>query len=162
MQYCIVKKPTTIASLIPVAIILIIAAVLCFVLAPIYPYATIFIAAAGIVLALWLLPRATKSEYEYSIEGDLFTVAVIQNKASRKELFSGKIDDLISCVPFDERDMSVNVAKSIKAQAGENTLYYALFTHEEATEAIVFSPSDEFVNSLRLLAPRKVKCNILH
>lgn len=162
MYYCIVKKSMSFISLLPVALILIATALVCYLTTPIYPYLPIFLAAIGIAFSLWLLPRATKCEYEYNIEGDLFTVSIIRNKSSRKVLFSTDISNLVSCAPFDEADKSASVSQKINASVSENTLYYALFSEDETTTSLLFSPDDEFINSLRLLAPRKVKCNILH
>ena len=162
MYYCIVKKPISFISLVPVAILLILTALICYFTTPIYPYLPIFVAAIGIMLSLYLLPRATKCEYEYSIEGDLFTVSIIRNKASRKVLFSTDIANLVSCAPFDEADKGTFVRQKINASVDTNTLYYALFSVDEITSAVLFSPDDEFIKSLRLLAPLKVKCNILH
>ncbi len=162
MYYCIVKKPMSFISILPVAIVLILTALICYFTTPIYPYLPIFVAAVGIMLSLYLLPRATKCEYEYSIEGDLFTVSIIRNKASRKELFSADVKSLVSCVPFDEADKHILVRQKINASVNANTLYYALFSVDEVTTSVLFSPDDEFIKSLRLLAPLKVKCNILH
>lgn len=162
MYYCIVKKPMSFISLIPVAVLLLITALICYFTTTIYPYLSIFVAFIGIALSLWLLPRTFNCEYEYSIEGDLFTVSIIRNKASRKVLFSTDAKNLVSCAPFDEADKSSLVRQKINASVDTNTLYYALFSVDETTTAVLFSPDDEFIKSFRLLAPLKVKCNILH
>ncbi len=162
MYYCIVKKSLSFISVLPVMLILLLTALLCYFTTPIYRYLPLFIAAVGIIFAMIILPKLTNVEYEYNIEGDLFSVSVIRNHASRKTLFSSDISNLISCVPSDESDKNFSPSKRINASAGTNTLYTALFSEDETKSAVTFSPSDEFLDSLYLLAPRKVKRNILN
>lgn len=159
--YCIVKKNISFISLIPAMLILIITALLCFFTTTVYPYLPIFIAGIGICISLYLIPRATVREYEYSVEGDIFTVSLIKNKASRKELFSCEIFHLISCTPYEQHSPLPTASKTINASVHYNTPYGALFSEDENKTLIIFSPSDDFVNSLRILAPGKVNCNIL-
>lgn len=162
MYYCTVKKSVSLTSVLPVMFILLLTAFLCYITTPIYQYLPIFIAAVGIISSMIILPKLTKTEYEYNIEGDLFTIALIRNHSSRKILFASDISNLVSCSPQKAADTNFTPSKRIVATAGENTAYIALFSEDETKTAITFSPSNEFIDSLYLLAPRKVNRNILN
>lgn len=162
MHFCIVKRDVTFKSIIPVILILAVTFFISFLSSAAFIYIPFFVIIAGISLAIYLAPRFLKTEYEYNLEGDEFSIALIRNNSSRKELFACEIKHLVTCTPFDDRDNSVRATAHINAASSQNSLYHMIFTEEGKTVTVTFSPSDDFVKELRLLAPSKVKCNILH
>ncbi len=158
MKCCVIKKDVTFSSFTPLyltAILTLALAVLAMIMGFIYIPILIFI--IGIIIMIYFSPRCINQEYEYSLEGDQFTVAVIINKSSRKELFSADMDKLISCAPEDAFSKKDGVSLKIKACSGGNTRYAAAFNGENGNSLVTFSPAEEFVESMRIIAPSKVK-----
>lgn len=158
MKCCMVKRQANALSFLPlifIALASIALAVMALFMFTIYLSVVILIVGAAIIV--YLTPSILNSEYEYSLEGDSFSIAIIKNNSSRKELFSCEMDYLVSCTPFDERDTYTKTKMNISAYAKDTPLYYAIFTQEDQTVSITFSPSEEFMKSMRLIAPLKVK-----
>ncbi len=159
MKCCVIKKDVTFSSFTPLyltAILTLALAVLAMIMGFIYIPILVFI--IGIIIMIYFSPRCINQEYEYSLEGDKFIVAVIMNKSSRKELFSADMDKLISCEP--EKAASVTrdgVSSKIKACSGNNPRYSAAFNGENGMSLVTFSPAEEFLESMRIIAPSKVK-----
>ena len=155
MNCCIVKRKATPMSFIPIVAILLVTSGLSVLSAFISAYLPVFVMVIGVGLAVYKLPSITKSEYEYNLEGDTFSVAIIKNNSSRKELFISDMEKLVSCTPQSEAHV-ISFARVINS-ASEGNVYCAVFTQEEKTIAVNFSPSEEFMKSMRLVAPLKVK-----
>ncbi len=158
MKCCVIKKDVTFSSFTPVyltAILTLALAVLAMIMGFIYIPILIFI--IGVIVMIYFSPRCINQEYEYSLEGDKFIVAVIMNKSSRKELFSADMDKLISCAPDDASYKKDGVSAKIKACSGGNSRYAAIFNGENGTSLVTFSPAEEFIESMRIIAPSKVK-----
>ncbi len=158
MNCCIVKRKPTVSSFLPLALIGVISVVLAVASLLMFTfYLSLVILIAGAAIIVYLTPGVLKTEYEYNLEGESFSVAIIKNNSSRKELFSCEMDYLVSCTPFEKRDTYTKAKATINAYSAEGATYYAIFTQEEQTVAVSFSPSQEFINSMRLMAPLKVK-----
>lgn len=158
MKTCVVKKSFTFKSLLPSLISVIIGIVFALLAAHFIPVLFVPLLAAGVIIGAVIAPGNLFTEYEYTIEGDSFSVSVIRNNASRKELFSCDISFLLSCEPYTggktygtRLDYSENI----------NTTYCATFNEEGKQAAVIFSPDEAFIRELFLLAPSKVKRNII-
>lgn len=156
MNCCIVKRNPSPMSFLPIVLILLITVALSVLSAQVSMYLPTFIMVLGITLAVYKVPSILKTEYEYNLEGDTFSVALVKNNSSRKELFSCDMAHLVSCVPQRECKMTPH-AKVVKADTASDNTYCAIFTEEEKTVAVIFSPDEEFMKSMRLAAPLKVK-----
>ncbi len=161
MKYCIVKRPITFKTFIPFISVFLLTVVLAVSAMTSFTFIPILIAILGAVALVYILRTSLNCEYEYTIEGETFIVALIRNNTSRKELFTGNMSHILSCTPFEDRDKYASPRTHINASSDANILYYALFSDEEITKAVTFSPSEEFLKEMRLLAPSKVKVNIM-
>ncbi len=159
MKSYTVKRKATLSSYLPVFAILAATLVAAILLAAVYLFLAVFILALGTGIAVYLLPGISKTEYEYNLEGETLSVALIRNNSSRKEIFSCDIAHLISCEPYKNQPVS---GTKVDVQAGENPSFIAVFSEEGNTASLIFSPDDAFVHELRLLAPSKVKLNIMY
>lgn len=161
MNCCIVKRCVTLKSFLPLFLIAAFSASLAFAASFVFAFIPFLIIIIGIGVIVYLTPSVINTEYEYNLEGDMFSIAIVKNNASRKELFSCDMDYLVSCVPLDEANF-ISTRNKINAYVeNSNPIYYAVFTQDEQSAAITFSPSDDFIKSMRLIAPLKVKINIL-
>ena len=160
MNCCTVKRKISFKTLLPLIVVAILTVALSLVAAMFFAFIPVLVTIAGIAVIIYLAPSCLKTEYEYNIEGDTFSIAIIKNNASRKEIFSCDMNHLVSCVPLDDANI-VYTPNKINAYVDGLNTYYAIFTQEEQTAAVTFSPSDEFMKSMRLIAPLKVKLNIL-
>lgn len=157
MNYCVVKRPVTFKSFLPPLLIALFALFLAFLVMILtkFVYIPLLIVIASLAIDLYLAPRFLVNEYEYSVEGGVFSAAIIMNKKARRELFSADAEKLAACAP---RDASQHGAvKKIDITSKENSDYYALFNTEDGSILILFSPSEEFLKELWLLAPSRVK-----
>lgn len=159
MKSCIVKRKATPSSFLPVVAILAITLVAAVLLAAVYMFLAVFILALGTGIAVYLLPTLSRTEYEYNLEGETLSVALIRNNSSRKEIFSCDIAHLISCEPYKNQPIS---GTKVDVQAGENKSFIAVFSEEGTLASVIFSPDDAFIGNMRLLAPSKVKLNIMY
>ena len=154
MKSCVVKRNISVKSFLPILLILVLTiavySLLRIIGLELFP---ILVALLGIFFAVLLTPRYMRTEYEYAIEGDTFSVSLILNRSARKELFSSDITRLSSCAPSH---LVVAPQKKLNAYVGKER-YTAIFTAEEGPYAVIFSPDAEFLEELRLLAPSKVK-----
>lgn len=160
MNCCIVKRCVTLKSFLPLFLIAALSVLLAFASAFIFAFIPFLILIIGMGVIIYLVPSVINTEYEYNLEGDTFSIAIVKNNAFRKELFSCDMNYLVSCSPFDEADF-VSTRNKINAYVKGKTAYYAVFTQDEQTAAVTFSPSEDFIKSMRLIAPLKVKINIL-
>lgn len=154
MKSCIVKRKFTLKALLP-PIVAVAAGMIAFVLLlKFFIFLSYLALAIGLAVAAFLIPGALSSEYEYNLEGEVFSVALIRNKSSRKELFSCDIAHLVSCEGFTNQPL---YGTKLNFSENTNTLYLAVFNEEGKQASVIFSPDEAFVRELRLLAPSKVK-----
>ena len=154
MKSCIIKRSFTFKSLAPSLIAFAIGFVIaCLALKFLYALSVISLA-AGLIIAVIIIPANIFTEYEYNLEGETFSVALIRNKSSRKELFGCDIAHLITCEPYLNQPLG-----GIKLDYSEkvNTTYFAVFNEEGKQAAVIFSADEAFVRELFLMAPGKVK-----
>lgn len=151
MKYCVVKRNVTFKSFLPIILILVLAVAVAFLLLMLHLFFFPYLALAlGFFAAVFLAPRFLNTEYEYSIEGDEFSVALIMNKAARKEIFSSDMTRLISCGKGIER-----AQRRVRAAAGGD-VYSAVFSDDDGQVCLLFTPTREFLEEMRLLAPSRV------
>lgn len=155
MKSCIVKRKATLTSLLPIFLILLVSAVLTALFMQIFSFVILI---AGVIAALALMPSRLFTEYEYNLEGEQLSVALIRNKSSRKELFSADISNLVSCAPYEPHLVT---GVKIDVSTASDSRYVAVFSEEGKTASVIFSPTNDFMQSFRLLAPSRVKLNIL-
>lgn len=160
MNCCTVKRKVTLKTFLPLIIVALITLALSVVASMFFAFIPLLIIIAGIIVIIAISPALLRTEYEYNIEGETFSIAIIKNNSSRKEIFSCNMHHLVSCVPLNEADL-IYTSNKINAYVEGITAYYAVFTQEEQTACVTFSPSDDFIKSMRLIAPLKVKVNIL-
>lgn len=155
MNYCIVKRDFTFKCLVPLILTALLTLCVSFLSSMFFSYIPVLILLTGAAVIIYISPRFLKTEYEYSIEGGVFSVALIMNKKARRELFSSDIERLVSC----QSGASGNdfKAKKINVSSSESPVYSALFSLDEGTALVLFSPSAEFMREMRLLAPSKVR-----
>ncbi len=154
MKSCIVKRKITFKSIFPLLLIFIAALALMLVFKSI---AVLFLVLGAISL-FCLAPSLLFTEYEYNLEAEEFTVALIRNKSTRKVLFGCDIAYLVKCEPYQNSHIS---GEKLDFSVSGITAFTAVFSEEGKTASVIFSPNDEFVRELRLLAPSKVKLNIM-
>jgi uncharacterized membrane protein YgaE (UPF0421/DUF939 family) len=155
MIYSVVKRDFSFKNIVPILLILLLTVALAALATMWFFYLPLLVLILGLIVAIYLSPRFLKNEYEYSIEGDVFSVALIMNKKSRKELFSADIEKLIAAAPLDEA--ALGKTKKIDVRSSENPFYSAIFSSDTGCVAVIFSPGEEFIKQMRLLAPSKVK-----
>ncbi len=153
MKHCIVNRPLGFSSFAPLILILAATIVLSSLAAMISFSLSMVVLIVGIVILCVLTPRYIRCEYEYSLEGDTFSVALIMNKSSRKELFSSDMEQLIVC----ETAAGKNVAstRTVNAAVPTGISYRAEFSCEEGSTSVIFTPSEEFLQEMRLYSPSK-------
>ena len=154
MKSCVVKRKISAKSFLPILLILVLTLAVYSLLRILgLEFFPILVVLLGIFFAALLTPRYMRTEYEYAIEGDDFTVSLILNRSARKELFSADITRLSSCAPSH---LVVAPQKKLNAYVGKER-YTALFTLEEGPFAVIFSPDAKFLEEMRLIAPSKVR-----
>lgn len=157
MNYCVVKRDFNFKCVIPLILIALLTVFVSFLSGMFFSYIPFLIVLIGIIVIVYLSPRFLKTEYEYSIEGGVFSVALIMNKKARRELFSSDIERLVSCQPYADGGSVNGMSKKINAAASVNENYSAVFSSDDGNTIVLFSPSSEFMNELRLSAPSKVR-----
>lgn len=158
MKSCIVKRSFTLKLLFPSLTVLAVTFIVGIASLALLPSLFIPVLAVGIIIAVLLVPGSIFTEYEYNIEADIFSVALIKNKSSRKELFSCDIEHLVTIEPYANQKIN-----GVKLDCSEkiNTPYIAVFNVEGNISSVLFSPDDAFVRELFLLSPSKVKRSII-
>ncbi len=154
MKSCIIKRSFTFKALLPSLMSVLISLVIGFISVIFIPSLFIPILAIGVIIAIAIAPGNIFTEYEYNLEGESFSVALIRNNSSRKELFSCDMEHLISCEPYTNQ--RINGAKFDYSEK-VNTPYCALFNENGKQASVIFSPDEAFVRELFLIAPGKVK-----
>ncbi|MCD8049949.1 MAG: hypothetical protein LUG52_10245 [Clostridia bacterium] len=153
MKHCIVNRPLGFSSFAPLLLILVATIVLSSLASIVSFSLSLVILVVGVVILCVLTPRYIRCEYEYSLEGDAFSVALIMNKSSRKELFSSDMEQLIVCE--NAAGKNVSSTRTVSAIAKSGTAYRAEFSCEEGTASVIFTPSEEFLKEMRLYSPSK-------
>lgn len=157
MKTCIVKRKFTPKALFPSFAVLGIGFIAMLLLFKASTVAALLVLGIAAIAGALIAPSFIFTEYEYNLEGEVFSVALIRNKASRKELFSCDIAHLVTCEKFTGQPLG-----GIKLDYSEGAEpYCAVFNEEGKQAAIIFSPDDAFVRELFLLSPSKVKRNIM-
>ena len=155
MNYCVVKRSVTFKSFLPIILILVLTVAVAFLLLMLhlmfFPYLAL---AVGLFAAVYFTPRFLKTEYEYAIEGESFSVSLIMNRSARREIFSSDMTRLVSC----RRGVEKNAQNRVKAVGG-NDVYSAVFSTDDGQVCLLFTPSREFLEQMRLSAPSRVSLN---
>ena len=158
MKSCIIKKSFTVKALFPSLLIFALSLIIACVALFIVPFLFAPVILIGAIISVVIAPGNIFTEYEYNIEGELFSVALIKNKSARKELFACDIDHLITCEPYTNQKTSGTV---LDFSESINPTYLAVFNEEGKTASVIFSPDKAFVQELFLLSPSKVKRNTM-
>ncbi len=157
MKSCIIKRKFKMKSLLPSFALFgigLIALLLLLGISAIFAFA---VCAACIITGAVIAPSAIFTEYEYNLEGDTFSVALIKNKASRKELFACDIAHLVVCEKYTGQPL---FGVKLDYSEGENVCS-VVFNEEGKQATVLFSPDEAFLHELFMLAPSKVKRNII-
>lgn len=158
MKSCVVKRKNSASSFMPLVCIALASLLFSVISMSVFVYIPILVLIVGIIAIIYFTPHFLRCEYEYNLEGESFSVALIRNKSSRKELFSCDISHLVSCEPYKSQRI---VGEKVDVSSCDNTPFIATFSEEGKQATVLFSPDDEFVREFRLLAPSKVKLNIM-
>ena len=157
MKTCVVKRKFTLKALFPSFALLGVGFIAMLLFIKASTIASMLFLIIGAIAGAAVAPSFIFTEYEYNLEGEVFSVSLIRNKASRKELFSCDIAYLVTCEKFTGQPLG-----GIKLDYSEGANpYCAIFNEEGKQASIVFSPDDDFLRELFLLAPSKVKRNIM-
>lgn len=157
MKSCIVKRKFKINALAPSFALLGIGLIALVLLLSISAPLAFTLCAACLIAGALIAPSAIFTEYEYNLEGGTFSVALIKNKASRKELFACDIDHMIGCEKYNGQPLS-----GIRLDYSDNENVFSIVFNEDGKQtAVLFSPDEAFFHELFMLAPSKVKRNIM-
>ena len=154
MKTCIVKRSFSIKALTPSFVIIAAGALLAFASLMLLPALFFPLMGIGVIIGAVIASGNISTEYEYNLEGDSFSVALIKNNSSRKELFSSDMAHLLSCEPYSGGKLygtTLNFSENV------NTAYSIVFNEEGKQTSVIFSPDEAFVRELFLVSPSKVK-----
>lgn len=159
MKSYTVKRKVTFSAFVPTIAILAVTLAVALIAVRVFALFSYLLIALGTTVAIVLIPHFIRTEYEYNLEGDSLSVALIRNNSSRKELFCCDIPFLVSCEMYKNQPIQ---GVKVDVTGGDNPSYIAVFSEDGKVATLLFSPNDAFMQEMRLLAPSKVKLNILY
>lgn len=111
----------------------------------------------------YVLRNNQRIEYDYTFTNGILDIAKIINNNKRKKLLSADIREFEVMAPTsDEGFKRMLNHKGIEQKLNYflnrgGGLYYAVFTHEGKKTLLVFEPSEEMVQMMKLYNPQNIK-----
>ena len=117
----------------------------------------------GLTFGCYVLKNNQRIEYDYTLTNGVLDVAKVINNSKRKKVLSADVKEFEVIAPISDPGFQrmlnyKGIQKKYNVFLNRNSkLYYGVFTHEGVKSLIVFEPSEEMLNSIKVFIPRNVK-----
>ncbi len=121
----------------------------------------VLITISGLLLELiaYLLKLNCKIEYEYLYLDKELSIDMIKNQAKRKKLVKYSVSTLQVMAPSDSARLEQYAQQKVKDFSAETegfTSYDAIFEGKEGLERVLLNANEEYLNAMRMCAPRAI------